>query len=63
MILTSPVHFETLSGSIIFGNVKKARITFEVDIESAGVHFFDLINTPKIVTFVYWILCILTAQN
>lgn len=63
MILTSPVHFETLSGSITFGSVKKARITFEVQRESAGVCFFDLLNTPKVVAFVYWIFCILAAQN
>ena len=63
MILTSPVHFETLSGSITFGNVKKARITFEADRESAGICFFDFLNTPKAVTFIYWIFCILAAQN
>lgn len=59
MILISLVYFEMLLGSIIFGNVKKVRIIFEVDIESVGVYFFDFINILKIVIFVYWILCIL----
>ena len=63
MILTSPGHFKTLSGSGTLGNVKKARITFEVDTERTGIFFFDLLNTPKIVTFVYWLFCILATQN